>query len=848
MHKVGAIVALLLAGLLASNTQAATAPVELPRHRLETRALVDPDGVLRDLPRLLQAAADSKDHRETALLLLARANACRVLANWQCQRDAGAGARVAAVAAGIPLLEVRALIAESRGRISMQDFTRGEHRLGEAERILKAHPVPELTADVLLAYSSLSYTLGKHAAAAAFAARGLVALAQQPALTIRVRLLRNQANALAQLGQSDRAQSMVREGLQLVEQMHDPKLSAELHLEDARIARLKGDVPTQLANGRRILALANELGNSQLTGLGHEVLGLAAADQHDVHLAQQELGLAYASFRSLGLGRDERRVLRALVGNALAGGASGTDARKLMERLIYLEAALDASDRALAGDDFDARLKYEQQEFDVQRLQAAAALNVQRENALSYQRRFAISLAAISLLLLIVLAVFFLFQRRFSGRLQLVNSRMRESEQRYRMLAENSRDLVVRMRLDGHRLYVSPASKDLLGLDPAELAEPRWDLLHPEDRDKTAAAIRSLGEHGGSATIAYRVRHKNGGYVFIETLARLVPHPEDGGPPEIVYSGRDVSARVRAEHALSMSEARMRAVTDNIPAMIAYIDKDQRYQFANAFIGRVFGIDPSAMIGRSMREVRGEAFYSQIQPQVEAALRGEAASFEGKGDVDGKTYHYQSNYVPDRDPDGVVRGFFALTFDISQMKAAEEALDRLARLDSLSGVANRRQFEERLALVLARSRREQQGIALLSLDIDHFKAINDSHGHPVGDAVIVAVAGRLQSCIREDDLVARLGGDEFVVLLGSASADTAEGVARKLLVAMQEPIMAGAITLQVSASIGVVYRPGAVSATLLMSLADQALYRAKAAGRNTYRMADDDPLLAPDPV
>lgn len=810
------------------------------RHPMETRALVDPMGVLRELPALIYQARSSKNLREQALLRLAQANACRVIANWPCQVSAGAAARVAAQRAALPELEVRALIAEARGRIAIQDFTRGERLLGQAERILLTHPYPVLTADILLAYSSLSYTLGKHAVAADYAGRGLAALGDVPAPTVRTRLLRNQANALGQLGRRDEARDKVRQGMKLVGTLDDPKLSAELYLEDARIARLNGDVPTQQANGRRILALGAKLGNSQLTGLGHEVMGLAASGI-DNAAAEREFRLAYDFFRRLGLARDERRVLRELLRRKLAGNGLAFEETALATRLIDLEASLDESDHRLAGDDFDARLKYELQEFQVQRLQAAAALTAQRENALAYQRRFALMVAASSMLLVLVIGAFYLFQRRFNQQLQRVNAQVRESEQRYRMLAENSRDLVVRMRLDGQRLYVSPASRELLGVEPADMEQPRWDLVHPDDHVPLRAAFTDLAERGGSATITYRARAQDGSYLWLEALARRVDHPEDGGPPEIVYSCRDVTKRVHVEQALSLSEARMRAVTDNIPAMVAHIDQDQRYLFANVATGAVFGIAVQEIIGKTIREVRGDTIYADARPHIEAALRGETRTFDGKTDVAGRTYHYHSSFVPDRDSSGRVRGFFSLTFDTSRQKAAEEALDRLARIDSLTGVANRRQFEERLSAALAHARRHDQAVALLCLDVDHFKGINDNHGHMAGDAVLQAVAHRLQSCVREEDLVSRLGGDEFMVLLTGPEAGAAKVVAEKLLAAMQEPVVVGDVPLRVSVSIGIAASTGAITASELHSLADRALYQAKSAGRNTWRSLEPPP-------
>ncbi|MEP7155469.1 MAG: diguanylate cyclase [Betaproteobacteria bacterium] len=840
-HAIAQVAALALICILFASfsvcAQDASDIESVSRHPQEIRALTDPESVLRDLPALLKTAGEAKNSREVALLYLAQANACRVIGDWPCQSKAAGNARDASAAAKLPELEVRSLIAESRSRMAMQDFSRTAQLLAEAERLLKQNPFPELSADVYLAYSSLSYSVGKHAVAGEYAERGLAALENRPSPTIRIRLLRNRARAMAQLGQAAQAQDILKQALLLLEKVKDPKLSAELHLEDARIARMQGDVPTQVANGERILALGARLNNLQLNALGHEVMGLAAMSSKDSAGAESELRLSYNAFRELKLEREERRVLRMLIRSMLGRGAPQAELETLVARSIALEGAVETADRTMAADDFEARIKYAEQEFDVQRLEASAALATQRESALASQQRLALVVAILSIGLFLVLGVFFLWQRRFSDRLERVVAQLQESESRYRMLAENSRDMVVRMRPDGRRLYVSPASRELLGLEPSEFTEPRWDLVHPDDREKMVKALRDLGENGGSLSIAYRARHANGEYVWLEVLAQLVRN-EAGGPPEIVYAARDITARVRAEEALSLSESRIRAITDNIPAMIARVDTSERYTFANAFIGEIFGLDPAAIIGRTMLEVRGPEIYATIKPHIDAALQGNMVNFEGTSEVNGQLHHYQSSYVPDLDAQGRVQGFFALTFDITERKLAEEKLDRLSRVDSLTGVANRRHFEERLDVSLARSRRQKQALALLCLDIDHFKLINDTHGHPFGDAVIVAFSERLRACIRESDLVARIGGDEFVLLMENPAIESAENVARKLLSIMQEPVAIEGKELVVSASIGLVYSANPESARDLMDLADRALYAAKAAGRNTFRTAD----------
>lgn len=678
------------------------------RHPLEIRALKDPQAVLAELPAQIAAARQRSDFRELALLHLAEANACRVMANLRCQADAGQRAHQAAEQAGQVPLQVRGLIMESRGRLALQDFSRTSQLLTAAERILIREPNPEALADVYLAYSSLSYSVGKHANAAEYARRGLAALDNRPSLIIRIRLMRNLARALAQTKNTAGARTTLRDAIALVGDLDDPKLVAELYLESARIGRTDRDVATQESDGRKILELAKQLENSQLTGLGHEVLGLAALQRDDRQTAHTELKRAQKYFEGLNLLRDERRVLRSLVGSLIEQKTDRVELERLMTRLILLESKLEAEDRTFAADDFEARLNFFKHEMDVKRLEEVAAIDKERVASLAAQRLLAVWIAALVAMLLAVLAILFYLQRRY------------------------------------------------------------------------------------------------------------------------------IAARARIEKALAASEARLRAVTDNIPALIAHLDSEQRYTFANAFMGRIFGTDPQAMLGRTLREVRGEDIYADIAPYAERVLQGETVQFEGKSVVGGREYFYRSSFVPDIGPDGKVAGFFALTFDITDLKLAQTELGRLIRIDSMTGAANRRHFEERLTSAIASARRHDTAICLLYLDIDRFKDINDTHGHAVGDAVIIEVAARIQSLVRADDLVARMGGDEFAVIVEQADADSGKAIAEKMMAAMQAPIVIGTLSLPVKVSIGVGFALHPDAFEHVIGMADRALYKSKAAGRGTY--------------
>lgn len=824
-------------------TPAAPAPADrtdtLERHPLEIRALVEPEAVLQELAPALLSARLAGDQRQLALLHLAQANACRVVADWDCQREAGLEAQAAARDAKAPQLQVRGLIAESRARLAMQDYTRGERLLGEAERLLQDNPQPELLADVMLAYSSMSYSLGKHALAAEYAARGLDVLGPDEGLAMRARLLRNQARAQAQLGQVNEANLSLQAATRLSQRLNDPKLVAELYLEGARVARVVGDIDTQRSNGERVLELAGRLKNSQLAGLGHEVLGLAAADAGEGDTARRELRAAQDSFRRLELQSDELRVLRELVTVLLRYDPGGPELAPLFQRFLVLDNAIAQNERSQAADDFDARLKYAERENEILRLEGESALAREREQALARSNRLGGFLIALGMAMMAVLAVFFVAQRRSNRKLTAVLARLVESEAQYRTLADNSSDLVVRMALDGRRRYVSPSAREMLGVEPEVLMVSESELVHPEDRARWEQALAKVGAEGGSATVRYRARHANGQYVWIEALARRALAPD--GSREVVYAGRDIGMRVRAEQAVEAIQSRLRAVTDNIPALISHIDSQERYTFVNTHGSQFFGTDPDDMIGQTVREVRGEALYSELKQHIAAVLAGRRVTFEGQAVVGGRAFHHQTTYVPDIGADGVQRGFFAFTFDITRLKDAEHRLEHIARFDSLTGVANRRYFDERLSASIARCQRQSAPVALLYLDIDRFKQVNDQYGHAAGDAVLREFAARLKACVREGDLAARIGGDEFVLLAeGTHTADDARALADKLIRVMARPMDVDGRSLAVGASIGVAFSRGAGAAERLLASADEALYAAKDAGRGTWRMVELD--------
>jgi diguanylate cyclase (GGDEF)-like protein/PAS domain S-box-containing protein len=416
-------------------------------------------------------------------------------------------------------------------------------------------------------------------------------------------------------------------------------------------------------------------------------------------------------------------------------------------------------------------------------------------------------------------------------RQQLENSLLR-SEARYRILAENSQDMIVRRTPDGQRAYVSPASLPLTGYTPEDLP-PIEVVVHPEDQTPLKALFAQLfsGELQ-EGRIRYRVFHRDGHIVWLEALARRAL---EGGEPQVVFVARDISQQMQAEQGQAAAQAQLLAITQHLPAMVARFDREGRYLYANERSMEMFGVRD--LVGRTLRELRGEERYAGLLPHIEAVLRGESPTFEGWLDTPAGRVELRVQFVPDRAPDGTVQGFYSLSFDITDSKNFERELERLARSDALTGLANRRRFEEELDAAVARAIRTGTPLIVISLDLDKFKHINDTYGHAVGDEVLVEFGKRIRASVYNVDLVARLGGDEFVVLVQyTARADAGERIARHILDAMQAPMALSVGPVQAATSIGIGLQHPVTSAADLMALSDRALYDAKSRGRNTYAL------------
>lgn len=395
----------------------------------------------------------------------------------------------------------------------------------------------------------------------------------------------------------------------------------------------------------------------------------------------------------------------------------------------------------------------------------------------------------------------------------------------------------------GRAFYISPNLRGVLGYGAAAAIEdPGWWLrgIHPDDRAAVEATIDARSWPEGRVERRYRFRHGDGGWRWLEDRCHLLPAPP-GEVALLVGSLTDVTERMEAEE-------RLGKIARNLPgAVFEYrlaAGGGGRFTYADGALHELCGLRPAQMAAGD------EAFFSALHPadaarlrlgRLESSLTG--AAWQGEARLrhpERGNIWIELRATPERSEGGADRWYGFLT-EITQRKADEARLRRLATTDPLTGLSNRRHFFERGAQELRRAARYRRPLALLMLDIDHFKSVNDRYGHEAGDAVLRDLAERLRAGLRTSDLAGRIGGEEFAVLLPETTAEQAELLAERLRAAIAADPLGP--DLGITVSLGVALAVPASEETLdpVLRRADAALYRAKAGGRNQVVLDDSLP-------
>ncbi|KAA0683983.1 diguanylate cyclase domain-containing protein [Roseomonas genomospecies 6] len=312
----------------------------------------------------------------------------------------------------------------------------------------------------------------------------------------------------------------------------------------------------------------------------------------------------------------------------------------------------------------------------------------------------------------------------------------------------------------------------------------------------------------------------------------------------LFFLRREFQRRARSEDALrstlerlAQSEADLRSIIEKLPDAFFRTNLDGRISMASPQFAREFGLTPQTVIGTRIAdhyvEEDGRAKFIAALEEAGGEVRDYRVLMRRQ---DGSTFWISANAYIRRDPAGRPIGVEGIARNTTVQHHMEERLRYLAGHDALTGLCNRIRFEDRLEQAIARAKRENRSFALLFLDLDGFKEVNDTHGHHRGDEVLVTIAQRLSGILRNSDTTARMGGDEFAVLLeGEISPGSARGVAEKIVAAIDHPLPG--LDLSVSASVGVALYPGdGTDADMLLRVADQAMYRAKRLGKNRLEL------------
>ncbi|HCH0556718.1 TPA: diguanylate cyclase [Pseudomonas aeruginosa] len=409
--------------------------------------------------------------------------------------------------------------------------------------------------------------------------------------------------------------------------------------------------------------------------------------------------------------------------------------------------------------------------------------------------------------------------------------------QRFREAFSAAAQGMALVSLEGRWLDVNDAVCALFGYTRNELMRLDFQrLTHPQDLDVDLNLLDELlrGERT-SYQLDKRYFHRDGHVLHAHLSVSLI-RDAHGAPLHLVSQIQDFTQQRQAESALRESEQRLRTITDNVPALVARVGQDLRYEFVNRHYAHWLGRPSDDVIGRHMDEVLAPEHFASLLPHVDAALAGQTAEFDlDVVDRHGELRHMHAIYVPDAAPrapgDAQRAGFLLTVHDVTAQTRLSRMLQERALTDPLTGLPNRLAWMVELDIALARARTTGEPLAVLFIDLDGFKPINDTYGHETGDAVLCGFGERLRQTLRPEDFAARLAGDEFVVLLHHVhDASDPEAVVRRLEYAMQAPLLANTHALQVTPSIGasVQYGPH-YDIAALMRAADVAMYQVKRA-------------------
>jgi diguanylate cyclase (GGDEF)-like protein/PAS domain S-box-containing protein len=430
-----------------------------------------------------------------------------------------------------------------------------------------------------------------------------------------------------------------------------------------------------------------------------------------------------------------------------------------------------------------------------------------------------------------------------SGRTEgIAGASLRDTDDQYRKLIERIPVVTYTAEFGARSrwLFVSPQIEVMLGYTPDEWrSDPDlwFERIHPEDRARVLSAEEQSRETLIPFSCDYRMIARNGRETWVRDKA-VVRLDEGTGAHLMEGILLDITEQKHAEEALAEAEERFRQAFSNAPIGLALVSPDGRFLQVNQALCDIVGHSREQLLTKTFQDITHPDDLEADLEYVRQVLDGELRRYQLEKRYlhgSGRTVWINLSVSLVRDSKSKPRYFISQIEDITERKETQKRLEYLADHDPLTGLFNRRRFDEELARQVAYSDRYGSTAAVLLLDLDNFKEVNDTLGHGTGDELLKGVVELLEGRLRKTDVVARLGGDEFAILLAEADEEQARRLAEELVVAIREhPFVALGEEVRTTASIGVAPIDGgrvSTPAGLLMD-ADLAMYEAKATGRD----------------
>jgi diguanylate cyclase (GGDEF)-like protein/PAS domain S-box-containing protein len=433
-----------------------------------------------------------------------------------------------------------------------------------------------------------------------------------------------------------------------------------------------------------------------------------------------------------------------------------------------------------------------------------------------------------------------------------VEEKLRHEEQRFRALAEQSSDIIVLVNREGIITYENPAVERYLGLKAEErIGVSIFERIHPDDLKLSIDTFNTLSKdiNAPDPHFEIRLRNRNGSWHTFELVGSKMIH--ENVVEYVILNLRDITERKQAEsqreaalEALRQSEEKYRSILETIQEGYFEVDFAGNFTFFNDSLYRNLGYSKEELMGMNNRQYTDKEHSKKLFQTFNKVYNTGEPTERFDWQIirkDGTKRYVESSVSLQKDSSGKPAGFRGIVRDVTERKQIEQQLNHIATHDTLTGLPNRMLFIDRLGVALAQSKRNRHKLAVMMLDLDNFKNVNDTLGHMVGDQLLKEVGYRLSGLLRQNDTVARLGGDEFIVLLSDLERmEDVIRVAEIILKAFKQLFVCGNHKLTSSTSIGIaVYPDDGNDIDSLLKNSDMAMYFVKMHGRNNYKFFAD---------